>query len=291
MRFAPISLDKLATLPPREMPARLSAGRTIGHEGCGIPPEADAVIDEAARRFAAVSRLVLLEAGSYYSGAGTMLKSLLLGAEDAVVLLDFETAGAAFQYALRGFAGSQDPCPVGAMPLPGHVAAMLSDACRRGAAEGVGCGQALDEELVKSGAPPDPLFSRLREQRVLVMVAGCTGTDFFAWDPAFDPAAAGEATHIDMRRLAAFLCQDDPVAVLDLTDGGGLSGLFALALAAARGLGATPYGWQWIRPGGAPTPAVFAKRLGDGIELLHIEGGRESILPQLLRRVAELDAL
>lgn len=102
----------------------------------------------------------------------------------------------------------------GVFGLARETSEVLNEAAREAARTGEGYGEAIGRLLHEKGAPNlvASIFARAYELPLPVTVHVAIGADTFHLHPNCDPAALGEATHTDFRRLIT--------AVSDLYGGG-----------------------------------------------------------------------
>lgn len=120
-----------------------------------------------------------------------------------------------------------------------ETAAFLNEACRWGAASGLGLGEAVGQRLLAAGFPYNDysLLAQAAALGVPVTVHVAIGTDIIHMHPSLDPAALGQTTHLDFRRFAALVSRLAHGLYLNIGSAVLLPEVFLKAVSLARNLG------------------------------------------------------
>ncbi len=283
VRFPPIDLAQIASTPPREFPEPPAPSHHARH-ACE-KANLERYVQEAAVRFNKPVRMMVVDETSVL--LGPMLLELLHGCEAGVLVVDLAAAARDFQGTLEGCAGwcAAETFSEGQLSLSARAGKIFAQALAAGAAQGMGAGSALAEALLKDGARQNGLLLEAHRRGILCVILYRMGSTFFEFHPEFLAADAAACSHRDLLCLTGVLSRADSIGVLECAHPERFSIPLLHACAVARNLGATPFGWQWIRV--HPEHGELARLLGDGIEVLHVEAHAERFVPLMLDYIGE----
>ena len=178
----------------------------------------------------------------------------------------------------------------GSFGLADETGRAMAAAAELARADGLGLGEALGRWLTDRDPPPpyaaDSLLARAYAQDVPLTVHIAIGAEIHHQHPAFDAAAAGAASHLDFRILAASLRGlDGGGLVVNFGSAVVLPEVFVKALNVARHLwppvrGFTAADFDMLRHY-RPAMNVIGRPVLEGGEGHHVSGHHEIMIPLL----------
>lgn len=168
----------------------------------------------------------------------------------------------------------------GSFGMSEDTAITFSRIVKEGRERGLGC--AAGELLSNTPYGRLSLFAGLHRLGVTVTVHSAIGTDIVHMHPELDPAALGEATHTDFRKLCSVVGDLDGGVALNIGSAVIMPEVFIKALSVARNITGKPKDFTTVNMDFIkhyrPTRNVLERPGGVGIELI---GHHEIMLPLL----------
>jgi len=237
-------------------------------------------------------KTILIMSGAHLLKCG--LTPILLDLAERGVVSAFATHGATLvhdiEVALIGRTSEDVASAIrdGSFGMSEETAKVFARICEAGVEKGLG--RAAGEVLSETPKKEYSLFAGLRRLGVTVTVHSAVGTDIVHMHPELDPAALGEATHIDFRKLCSVVESLEDGVLLNIGSAVIMPEVFIKALSVARNLSSRPNRFvaanlDFIKHY-RTSKNILERPGGVSIELV---GHHEIILPLL--RVAVLVAL
>ena len=182
----------------------------------------------------------------------------------------------------------------GSFGMADETGRLMNTAIKNGLSQGIGCGRALGETIVKGNFPNRDvsILNAGVTAKVPVTVHIAIGTDIIHQHPACDGAALGEASYLDFQRFAAAVAAlGDGGVVLNVGSAVVLPEVFLKALTVARNLGHkvenfTTATLDMIRQY-RPTENIVRRPVHKGGQGYYLVGHHELMLPLLAASVIE----
>ena len=203
----------------------------------GLRRLARAVADAAKK-----DKTILLMSGAHLLKCG--LTPILLDLAERGAVRAFATHGATLvhdiEVALVGKTSEDVASAVrdGSFGMSEDTAKVFARICEAGVEKGLGT--AAGEVLSEAPKKEYSLFAGLNRLGVTVTVHSAIGTDIVHMHPELDPAALGEATHIDFRRLCSVVESLEGGMLLNIGSAVIMPEVFIKALSVARNLSGAP---------------------------------------------------
>ena len=257
MEFPPLDWSRIKTYPLRERPNRIRAadGARPWKKGgslktfLGSLPDVLAVQELRALSAAMVDAVhrkkpVLLCMGAHVvkCGLGPVVVDLMHRGVLSCVAMNGAGAIHDFEMALVGQTSEdvQHGLDDGSFGMAEETGRWMNAAIKNGLAQGIGCGRALGETVVRESLPhrESSILNAGVTAKVPVTVHVAIGTDIIHQHPTCDGAALGEASFLDFQRFAAAVAAlGDGGVVLNVGSAVILPEVFLKALTVARNLG------------------------------------------------------
>jgi hypothetical protein len=255
--FPPLDWSRIKTYPLRERPNKVRAGEFARpwNKGDSLKSFLDSLPDTLAARELRALALAIAEAvrrkkpvllcmGAHLvkCGLGPVVVDLMRRGAVSCVAMNGAGAIHDFELALIGQTSEdvQRGLDDGSFGMAEETGRLMNAAIKDGLQQGIGCGRALGEAVVK-GNLPNREFSILNAgvtANVPVTVHIAIGTDIIHQHPTCDGAALGEASYLDFQRFAAVVAAlGDGGVVLNVGSAVIMPEVFLKALAVARNLG------------------------------------------------------
>ncbi|MFP4475221.1 MAG: hypothetical protein ACLFOY_06640 [Desulfatibacillaceae bacterium] len=174
-----------------------------------------------------------------------------------------------------------------------ETSAFLGEAIRQAAAREMGLGEAVGRAVLDEGLPHagQSILGAGARLGVPVTVHVAVGTDIIHMHPAFDPAAAGAASHRDFRIHASVVADLQDGVVYNVGSAVILPEVFLKALSLVRNLGHvvtrfTAVNMDFLRHYRPMTNVVSRPTAGGG-RGIHLTGHHEIMVPLLAAGVIE----
>ncbi len=181
----------------------------------------------------------------------------------------------------------------GAFGAARETGEVLNDAIRRGAADGIGLGEAVGNALLEHNFPHNDqsLLARARELGIPVTVHVAIGTDIIHIHPGADGAAIGSTSHHDFRLFCRLVSGLEGGVYLNVGSAVLLPEVFLKALTVARNLGhqvrhLTTANFDFIRHY-RPTTNVVHRPTLEGGRGYNFTGHHELMIPLLAAAVVD----
>ena len=182
----------------------------------------------------------------------------------------------------------------GSFGMADETGRLMNAAIKNGLAQGIGCGRALGEMIVKESLPNRELsiLNAGVTAKVPVTVHIAIGTDIIHQHPTCDGAALGEASFMDFQRFTSVVAAlGDGGVVLNVGSAVMLPEVFLKALTVARNLGHkvenfTTATLDMIRHY-RPTENIVRRPVHKGGQGYYLLGHHELMLPLLAASVIE----
>lgn len=254
--YEPVDLSKVRTYPISERENKV----TIAH--CGVPYRAGATVHdflsglprtlavEILRRVADrivqarhAERPVLLMMGAHVIKCGLAPVIIDLMERGLVTAVAMNGAGSIhdFEMALIGATSEDVACTIddGLFGMAEETGALMNEALRNGAEDGIGSGAALGRTIVEGNFAygETSILARAYRSRIPATVHIAIGTDVIHQHPATDGAAIGKTSHADFRLLASVVADLEGGVVINLGSAVILPEVFLKAFSVARNLG------------------------------------------------------
>ena len=311
MEFPPLDWSRIKTFPLRERPNRVRAeefARPWSKGGSlktflNTLPDILAARDLRALAAAMVGAVrrkkpVLLCMGAHVVKCGLSPVVVDLMRRGVVSCVAMNGAGAIhdFEMALIGQTSEdvQHGLDDGSFGMADETGRLMNTAIKNGLSQGIGCGRALGETIVKGNFPNRDvsILNAGVTAKVPVTVHIAIGTDIIHQHPACDGAALGEASYLDFQRFAAAVAAlGDGGVVLNVGSAVVLPEVFLKALTVARNLGHkvenfTTATLDMIRQY-RPTENIVRRPVHKGGQGYYLVGHHELMLPLLAASVIE----
>ena len=311
MEFPPLDWSRIKTFPLRERPNRVRAEEFVRPWSKGgslktflnTLPDILAARDLCALAAAMVGavrrkRPVLLCMGAHLVKCGLSPVVVDLMRRGVVSCVAMNGAGAIhdFETALIGQTSEdvQHGLDDGSFGMADETGRLMNTAIKNGLSQGIGCGRALGETIVKGNFPNRDvsILNAGVTAKVPVTVHIAIGTDIIHQHPACDGAALGEASYLDFQRFAAAVAAlGDGGVVLNIGSAVVLPEVFLKALTVARNLGHkvenfTTATLDMIRHY-RPTENIVRRPVHKGGQGYYLLGHHELMLPLLAASVIE----
>ncbi|MBI5686155.1 MAG: deoxyhypusine synthase family protein [Verrucomicrobia bacterium] len=311
MDFPPLDWSRIKTYPLRERPNKVRAGEFARPWGKGgslkhfldsLPDTLAArdlralaaAIAEAVRRKKPV--VVCMGAHVVKCGLGSLLVDLMRRGVVSCVATNGAGAIHDFELALIGQTSEdvQRGLDDGSFGMVEETGRLMNAAIKEGLKQGIGCGRALGETMVKGNLPNRELsiLNAGVTANVPVTIHIAIGTDIIHQHPTCDGGALGEASYLDFQRFAAVVAAlGDGGVVLNIGSAVVMPEVFLKALAVARNLGYkvenfTTATLDMIRQY-RPTENIVRRPVHKGGKGYYIIGHHELMLPLLAASVIE----
>ncbi len=181
----------------------------------------------------------------------------------------------------------------GAFGAARETGEVLNDAIRRGAADGIGLGEAVGNALLEHNFPHNDqsLLARARELGIPVTVHVAIGTDIIHIHPGADGAAIGSTSHHDFRLFCRLVSGLEGGVYLNVGSAVLLPEVFLKALTVVRNLGhqvrhLTTANFDFIRHY-RPTTNVVHRPTLEGGRGYNFTGHHELMIPLLAAAVVD----
>ncbi len=181
----------------------------------------------------------------------------------------------------------------GAFGAARETGEVLNDAIRRGAADGIGLGEAVGNALLEHNFPHNDqsLLARARELGIPVTVHVAIGTDIIHIHPGADGAAIGSTSHHDFRLFCRLVSELEGGVYLNVGSAVLLPEVFLKALTVVRNLGhqvrhLTTANFDFIRHY-RPTTNVVHRPTLEGGRGYNFTGHHELMIPLLAAAVVD----
>ncbi len=181
----------------------------------------------------------------------------------------------------------------GAFGAARETGEVLNDAIRRGAADGIGLGEAVGNALLEHNFPHNDqsLLARARELAVPVTVHVAIGTDIIHIHPGADGAAIGSTSHHDFRLFCRLVSELEGGVYLNVGSAVLLPEVFLKALTVVRNLGhqvrhLTTANFDFIRHYRPATNVVHRPTL-EGGRGYNFTGHHELMIPLLAAAIVD----
>jgi hypothetical protein len=181
----------------------------------------------------------------------------------------------------------------GSFGMARETAVFLAGAVARAGREQIGLGEAVGREILDAGLPHADFSILAAGARIgiPVTVHVAMGTDILHMHPAFDPAAAGAASHLDFRRFAAAVARLEGGVYLNVGSAVILPEVFLKATSLARNLGhrldaVTTVNMDFVRHY-RPLTNVVGRPTRQGGRGINLVGHHEIMVPLLAAGVIE----
>ncbi|HFQ90604.1 MAG TPA: hypothetical protein ENK27_11065 [Desulfobulbus sp.] len=181
----------------------------------------------------------------------------------------------------------------GAFGAARETGEVLNDAIRRGAADGIGLGEAVGNALLEHNFPHNDqsLLARARELGIPVTVHVAIGTDIIHIHPGADGAAIGSTSHHDFRLFCRLVSELEGGVYLNIGSAVLLPEVFLKALTVVRNLGhqvrhLTTANFDFIRHY-RPTTNVVHRPTLEGGRGYNFTGHHELMIPLLAAAVVD----
>jgi len=311
VEFPPLDWSRIKTYPLRERPNRVRAedfARPWSKGGSlktflNTLPDILAARDLRALAAAMVGAVrrkkpVLLCMGAHLVKCGLSPVVVDLMRRGVVSCVAMNGAGSIhdFEMALIGQTSEdvQHGLDDGSFGMADETGRLMNTAIKNGLSQGIGCGRALGETIVKENFPNRDvsILNAGVTAKVPVTVHIAIGTDIIHQHPACDGAALGEASYLDFQRFAAAVAAlGDGGVVLNVGSAVVLPEVFLKALTVARNLGHkvenfTTATLDMIRQY-RPTENIVRRPMHKGGQGYYLVGHHELMLPLLAASVIE----
>ena len=311
MEFPPLDWSRIKTFPLRERPNRVRAEKFARPWSKGgslktflnTLPDILAARDLRALAAAMVGAVrrkkpVLLCMGAHLVKCGLSPVVVDLMRRGVVSCVAMNGAGSIhdFEMALIGQTSEdvQHGLDDGSFGMADETGRLMNTAIKNGLSQGIGCGRALGETIVKGNFPNRDvsILNAGVTAKVPVTVHIAIGTDIIHQHPACDGAALGEASYLDFQRFAAAVAAlGDGGVVLNIGSAVVLPEVFLKALTVARNLGHkvenfTTATLDMIRHY-RPTENIVRRPVHKGGQGYYLLGHHELMLPLLAASVIE----
>jgi len=206
----------------------------------------------------------------------------------AGVIHDLELAmiGRTSEEVLEGLEG-------GTFGMAEEGANFLNRVISRAGKEGLGLGQAVGRAMLEERLPffQESILATAARLQIPATVHVAIGTDIIHMHPAFDPEAAGKATHLDFRQLASVVATLEEGVYLNVGSAVILPEVFLKALTLVRNMGYkvdqfTAVNMDFIRHY-RPTTNVVLRPTSKGGKGYSLIGHHEIMFPLLAAAVIE----
>jgi len=181
----------------------------------------------------------------------------------------------------------------GSFGMARETASFLSDAIKTASKESIGLGQAVGKSIIEKNLQyqNQSLLATGARLNIPITIHVAIGTDIIHIHPDFDPAAAGQASHLDFRRFASSVAMLEKGVYLNIGSAVILPEVFLKALTLVRNMGHvvnqfTAVNMDFIRHYRSMTNVVNRPTAcgGTGINLI---GHHEILLPLIAAGVIE----
>ncbi len=186
-----------------------------------------------------------------------------------------------------------DVLGAGAFGAARETGEVLNDAICRGAADGIGLGEAVGNALLEHGFPHNDrsLLARAREMAIPVTVHVAIGTDIIHIHPGADGAAIGATSHHDFRLFCRLVSELEGGVYLNVGSAVLLPEVFLKALTVVRNLGhqvrsLTTANFDFIRHYRPATNVVHRPTL-EGGRGYNFTGHHELMIPLLAAAIVD----
>ncbi len=181
----------------------------------------------------------------------------------------------------------------GSFGMARETGLFLAASVRRAGREGIGLGAAVGREILDHGLPhaDQSILAAGARMQIPVTVHVAMGTDILHMHPDFDPAAAGEASHLDFRLFAAAVARLEGGVYLNVGSAVILPEVFLKATSLARNLGhrleaVTTVNMDFVRHY-RPMTNVVGRPTAKGGRGINLVGHHEIMVPLLAAGVIE----